>query len=107
MTRPKVVSERRTWAHMDGTESWRPMFIRPLGCGCLWDEIAARVWEPCMAHESEGHVSAVSVYEDGSAVWRCLAGDCKAGEQAFTEAAAIEDAKQHWAQTRRSGAQTG
>ena len=103
--RAKVVRERRTWEHASGGDPWHPLFSVRLACGCWLDGIGSRVWEPCMAHESEGHVSAVSVYDDGRSVARCLAGPCRWTVEVFTEAAAIAEAQGHWVETRRSQAQ--
>jgi hypothetical protein len=102
--REEVLRERRTWEHAGSGEPWHPLFSIRLACGCWVDGIGSRIWEPCMAHEGEGHVSAVSVYVGGGATARCLVRDCRWRHEAWTEAAAVSEAQDHWVQTRRSGA---
>lgn len=100
-----VRRERRTWRHGEVKAALDPPgYMVRQDCGCWWDTLGARIWEPCMAHEGEGHLSVISVYETGGAVARCLAGDCGWTVEVWTEYQAVAEAQQHWVETRRSEA---
>jgi hypothetical protein len=91
----------RTWRHGDG---WHPLFVGQLTCGCWQDGIDLRIWEPCMAHEGEGHLSALSDADDGTTIARCLVLDCRWVTTRADGMDAVRAAQDHWASTR---AETG
>jgi hypothetical protein len=83
-------------------EDWQPLGIRKLGCGCFVDDFSDGViWEPCMAHEGDGHLAAVSE-QDGLHVARCLVVTCPWTETWLRESDAVGAAQQHWLMTRNS-----
>lgn len=92
----------RTWERKP-PDAWRPLFTSRLACGCWTDDWTGQVREPCVAHESEGHVSVVSPDQDGVAVARCLVRECRWQESRATEGWAVEAAQRHWADTRVAG----
>ncbi|HEX8321571.1 hypothetical protein [Longimicrobium sp.] len=97
-----TTAARRTWQHRGG-QDWRPLFITRLDCGCWIDSMATpvRMWEPCMAHEADGHLAAISD-DDGMTVARCLVRDCKWTVREFYESVAVRAAQDHWQDTRAS-----
>jgi hypothetical protein len=99
-----VPGMRRTWSH-PGPGAWRPLFVVRLACGCWVDTLLAdRMWEPCMAHETEGHLSVLSTGQaDGVTVARCLVSVCPWQESWAQEIWAVDAAVRHWEET-RSGA---
>lgn len=93
---------RRTWTH-PGEQAWRPLFVVRQPCGCWTDELAeGRMWEPCMAHEADGHLSAISEDSGGMAVARCLVGVCDWQESWAQEDWAVRAAVRHWEDTRHT-----
>ena len=109
------MAELRTWgqrrAHhavWEGAgqqpDSWLPLYIRKLDCGCLVDDLSdSEIWEPCMAHEADGHLAAISE-QDSVHVARCLVLTCGWREDWFKEADAVGAAQQHWLDTRAQAA---
>lgn len=94
------MAQVRTWQHRE-PEAWRPLFSVQDPCGC-WTSWGGML-EPCMAHESEGHVSVISPDQDGLAVARCLVGECAWMVSLTTEGWAVEAAQKHWSDTRVAG----
>jgi len=85
----------------DGT--WLPLGFLRQDCGCVVDQFSGeehQMWRPCVAHEGEGHLSALSGPEDGVYIARCLVLTCPWRDQRFWENDAITAAQQHWADTR-------
>lgn len=87
---------RRTWTRQ-APGAWRPLGVHRLSCGCWWDGYGDRMWEPCMAHEGEGHLSVISE-SDGLAVVRCLV--CRFTETWAQQSRAAGRAQEHWSDTR-------
>ena len=88
----------RTWARR-GHNPWSPFGVVRQACGCRWDNLAGRMWEPCRAHEAEGHLSAVTE-RDGLVRARCLVRDCDWGTDVASEWSAVLAAQDHWTDTR-------
>lgn len=88
---------RRTFLHR--RDAGGPFGARQLECGCWVDLISGSMREPCMAHEGEGHLSAIS---EQDALWavRCLVGICPWGETWAREDWAVAAAQKHWDETR-------
>lgn len=107
------MTARRTWSgareiravwRESHTPDWIPFGYAVLACGCLVDTFYGdEMREPCMAHEGEGHVSALSEGEDGMHVARCLVLACPWGESHVWESDAISAAQAHWRKTRTPG----
>lgn len=88
------------WQHRQTAE---PPGVYRLACGCRWDGYADRMWEPCMTHQAEGHLSVLSEGQgpDGGAwVARCLVLECRWSTEQAREAWASAAAQQHWRDTR-------
>jgi hypothetical protein len=107
-----VAEQLRTWRHRHDyhevweggghPRGWVPLGIRKLDCGCFVDDFSDGViWEPCMAHEGEGHMSAISD-QDGMHVARCLVVVCPWQETWMYETDAVGAAQKHWRETRDS-----
>lgn len=96
----------RTWPHARAPQRlWTVLGVVDLECGCRWDTLSDRMWEPCMTHEAEGHLSALSEdAERGLVVARCLVGECDWGTSQVSEYAVVLAAQEHWSTTR--GART-
>jgi hypothetical protein len=111
------VAEQHTWNRADGLldgwaeankaaggdGTWLPLGFQTLACGCVVDTFTAQenqMWRPCVAHEGEGHLSALSGPEDGVYIARCLVLACPWRDQRFWENDAITAAQQHWMETR-------
>lgn len=95
-------ARRRTWEH-PGPDAARPIGIYRQPCGCWWDGYGDRLWEPCMTHEGEGHLSVLSTGQgpDGSAsVARCLVIECAWRTEQAREDWAASAAQEHWHDTR-------
>jgi hypothetical protein len=96
---------QRTWdvfreAVAQWPPGWMPIGLAREDCGCLTDRLSgSRMWRPCMAHESEGHVAVISEV-DGMHVARCLVLACPWSETRQWEHDAIGAAQEHWRQTR-------
>jgi hypothetical protein len=91
---------RRTWEHA----RWHPWGVGQLSCGCWWDVIAGRMWEPCMTHEGDGHLAAISTDQDGGVVVaRCLVLTCGWQASLARENWAVQAAQEHWQETRERG----
>jgi hypothetical protein len=94
---------QQTWPH-PGPGGWRPLgvFQAPGDCGCWIDGYRdGELWEPCMAHEGEGHLSAISPDQDGGVtVARCLVRTCGWRESWAQEGWAVAAAQKHWQETR-------
>jgi hypothetical protein len=89
----------RTWSRREPGD-WLPLGVVRLGCGCRWDTLAERIWEPCVTHEAEGHLSAISAGADGRTVLRCLVRDCSMRDVFLVELSAVLAAQDHWRDTR-------
>lgn len=75
---------------------WIPFGLRRLGCGCVVDDFSnGMTWEPCMAHEGDGHLAAISD-QDGLHVARCLVLTCPWQQSWMHEGDAISAAQEHW-----------
>lgn len=99
VAKPMRRRSRRTWAH-PGEKAWRPLGVQRRECGCWWDIFGDRMWEPCVVHEAEGHLSGISPGEDGLTVVRCLVGVCPWQESWAQEHWAAQAAVRHWEETR-------
>lgn len=101
-----MTDEQRTWDLRHAYHStWTAAMASPLagmgqqGCGCLVDIINnGRIWEPCMAHEGQGHLAVISE-QDGMFVARCLVLICDWKITEMWETTATEAAQQHWRDT--------
>lgn len=89
-----------TWEHVHGKpRDWMPLYIRRLACGCYVDDLSdGAIWEPCMAHEGEGHLAVLSE-QDGLHVARCLVLICDWQTSLLWEVDAISAAQEHWRRT--------
>lgn len=104
------MAELRTWTHRHGYHlvweddgghpaGWVPLGIRKLACGCFVDDYSDGViWEPCMAHEGDGHLACISE-QDGMHVARCIVLICPWREDHFHEVDAVNAAQTHWRKT--------
>lgn len=91
---------REHWREAKQTPGWIPFGYALKACGCLVDTFSnGAMREPCMAHESEGHLSALSE-ADGSHVARCLVLSCGWQETHMWAGEAISAAQRHWRETR-------
>jgi hypothetical protein len=89
----------RTWDHP--APAAVPPGVYRLGCGCWRDGYSDRMWEPCMAHEGEGHLAVISTDQDGGvSVARCLVHECRWRTEQGREAWAVAAAREHWEATR-------
>lgn len=98
MTGARARGGRRTWTRSAPGE--RPLGVYRRPCGCWWDGVGDRMWEPCVAHEADGHLSVISPDQDGVAVARCLVRDCAWQESWAVEEWAVQAAVRHWDATR-------
>lgn len=109
-----MTERERTWdARHRFAAVWRASGLGPdqsgaglarAACGCVQDLYSGgRTWEPCMAHETDGHLSVVSE-QDGVHVARCLVLRCDWRATQVTPEAAVEAAQAHWRQTAADGA---
>lgn len=93
----------RTWPPRRGPHDYRPLGVQSLECGCWVDSWNLRMWEPCPAHEPEGHVAVIGkgqVAAGSFFVARCLNPACTWVAREFYVAVAQSMAQDHWAQTR-------
>jgi hypothetical protein len=89
----------KVWAEGDHTEGWIPFGYQRLMCGCLVDTFTRNeMRRPCMAHEGDGHIAAISE-QDGVHVARCLVAVCPWVESRAWENDAISAAQGHWRDT--------
>jgi hypothetical protein len=109
----KAAVEGRTWSQARGLheawdatggQGWLPFGLERDGCGCIRNRFNGGViWEPCMAHESDGHLCAISEEKDPAMhVARCLVLACRFEDRRFHESDAITAAQQHWRETANS-----
>lgn len=89
----------RTWTRA-APGDWRPLGVYRRSCGCWWDSYGNRMWEPCHAHEAEGHLSVITTTDSGISVARCLVGECGWTESWARDTWAVDAARGHWAGTR-------
>lgn len=90
----------KVWADGDHTAGWIPFGYQRLICGCLVDTFMGHeMRRPCMAHEGDGHVSAISE-QDGMHVARCLVLVCPWQGSWAWESDAVSAAQGHWRSTR-------
>jgi hypothetical protein len=88
-------------------EVWtRTLSVHALACGCLVDTYNGQIWEPCMAHEADGHL-AVIIETDGMHVARCLVLRCGWQETHIREIDTVRAAQAHWRGTREQKAGAG
>jgi hypothetical protein len=92
--------QQRTWDHrrgirmdLDGAGG-----LLALACGCRVDYMDGGTWEPCRAHEGQGHLSAISE-QDGAWIACCLVGRCGWRVTLAYEWLAQDAAVSHWNNT--------
>jgi hypothetical protein len=90
-------SRRRTW---DRSGQQRPWDVYRADCGCWHAVLGARIWEPCMAHQGEGHLCVLSAGDGGVWVARCLVSECAWRTSWAQEDWAVVAAQEHWQATR-------
>lgn len=97
-----------TWIGVGSPPSWLQPGMEQRACGCLTDLMdGGRIWEPCMAHEGDGHLSVISEQQDGMFVARCLVIRCPWVVHHFSEVTATGAAQQHWIETAAGKAADG
>lgn len=97
MRRPRTWDGRhRTRTDLGG---WGLVGVWQAPCGCWTDTIGHEIWEPCPAHEGDGHLAEIGE-EDGLWVARCLVAGCRWQASLAGAVDAVTAAQQHWRDTR-------